>query len=84
MQSATALCCREVASAEFILLVAPAWQNRLPVVRAVLEDAGATVTAVDPESAIMRGRVQTDRLDLLTGLPQVTSLAWRRLANPEM
>lgn len=82
MESATAMaCCNKAASVAFILLVAPAWRNCLLDALTVLENAGAEVAAVDLESAIMRGRMQPDRLDVLAGLAHVASLAWRGPAN---
>lgn len=69
--------CSEVADSEFILLIASAWRRRLPVVLAVLEAAGAEVASVDRERGIVEGRVDTSRLEALSGLAQVASLAWR-------
>jgi small neutral amino acid transporter SnatA (MarC family) len=77
-QVATPVCPGEGTISEFVLLVAPAWQSHMSEVLAVLAAAGAEVTATNEESAIVEGKVDSGRVEILSRLAQVAALAWRR------
>lgn len=70
---------RERTLSEFILLVSPEWQSRMPDVLAALKAAGARAITASRECGIVAGRILADRIETLSVLEQVSALGWRKI-----